>query len=44
MLGMAQPAKGPQAAVRPHRPFAGDNEADVRQNRFLRFWPIKQGA
>jgi len=37
MLGMAQPAKGPQAAVRPHRPFAGDNEADVRQNRSCDF-------
>ena len=23
--------------------FAGGNEADVRQNRFLRFWPIKSG-
>jgi hypothetical protein len=31
-LREAQPAKA--------TPFAGDNEADVRQNRFLRFWPI----
>jgi len=36
MIGRAQLAKV--------TPFAGDNEADVRQNRFLRFWPVEQGA
>jgi hypothetical protein len=30
----AQPAKA--------APFAGDNEADVRRNRFLRFRPIQR--
>src|SRR5215475_13296931 len=36
MIGSAQPAKV--------TPFAGDNGADVRQNRFLRFWPIQGGC
>jgi hypothetical protein len=34
--GTAQPAKV--------TPFAGDNEGDVRQNRFLRFWPMNNGC